>query len=663
MTTVVTGEGELRPVNLENVGPGTARWLPWPQIGGSVPFDPGWYGGTGAWQDGWWGGGLAAVYSAQPEVRICVDFLARNIAQIGTKVLRRIAADDREDLYDHPLGQTLREPNPQTTTRYAWQFGMVADLAIFDHSYCLLAQAGDTLRLARVPAPAVRPDDPGVLLPKNYIVRMGGVETTVPASEMFVVHGYSADAIHTGTPPLETLSRLLMEAYAAQAERTRFWSNKANVGGVIERPLDAPKWSDGAKDRFRTDWDERYAGPNNAGKTPVLEDGMTFRAEQFSPAEAQWAEGRKLTREECARAFHIPPPMVGILDNATFSNISEQHRMLYQDTLGPWLEQLTEEIERQLLPRFDDTEGVYVEFNIGAKLQGSFEQQVAAIGAAVGRPYLTGNEGRGLMNLGRIDTPDMDEVVLPLNVTTTGPGAPAPAPATPPAPTPLPGTPGPPEAPALSMLPEAKVPRRWVQGIARARDRHAAAYEGELRRFFGRQEAAFLGGGGIATGRWNRELAKGLVGLHGITAGDLGQLVADRFKTEFDPALMGRYLRNAARIDAEGINATTEARVAKSVADGAEPAEAFSKQTTYRVALLAATYATSYGMFGQHEAASQGGLSRKVWVVTAAKSRHPSMNGEAVPMGETFSNGGAYPGDPALGADETSGCSCVLDYA
>ena len=128
------------------------------------------------------------------------------------------------------------------------------------------------------------------------------------------------------------------EAAAAQAERTRFWLNKAAVGGVIERPAEAPKWSDPARDRFRTDWDERFAGPGNAGKTPVLEDGMTFKPEAFSPADAQWAEGRRLTREEVARAFHIPPPMVGVLDNATFSNISEQHRMLYQDTLGPWLE-------------------------------------------------------------------------------------------------------------------------------------------------------------------------------------------------------------------------------------------------------------------------------------------------------------------------------------
>src|SRR5690554_6984432 len=47
-------------------------------------------------------------------------------------------------------------------------------------------------------------------------------------------------------------------------------------------------------------------------------------------------EARKLTREEVAAAYYIPPPLVGILDHATFSNIREQHKQLYQDTLGPW---------------------------------------------------------------------------------------------------------------------------------------------------------------------------------------------------------------------------------------------------------------------------------------------------------------------------------------
>jgi phage portal protein BeeE len=57
-----------------------------------------------------------------------------------------------------------------------------------------------------------------------------------------------------------------------------------------------------------------------------------------------------LRREVCAAAYHIPQPMVGILDHATFSNIKEQHKHTYQDTLGPWMENIQQEIERQHIP-------------------------------------------------------------------------------------------------------------------------------------------------------------------------------------------------------------------------------------------------------------------------------------------------------------------------
>ena len=114
MTTVVTGEGELRTVDLAEVGPSTARWWCWPEVGGSVPVD--WRGDADG-GIGSWGGRYSALYDRQAEVRVCVDFLARNIAQLGTRVLRRIADDDRESLYDHGLARTLRAPSP-FVTRY-----------------------------------------------------------------------------------------------------------------------------------------------------------------------------------------------------------------------------------------------------------------------------------------------------------------------------------------------------------------------------------------------------------------------------------------------------------------------------------------------------------------------------------------------------------------
>jgi hypothetical protein len=148
----------------------------------------------------------------------------------------------------------------------------------------------------------------------------------------------------------------------------------------------------------------------HAGATPILEDGMDIKTISQNFRDSEYLGARKLTREECRRGVPRAAAMVGILEHATFSNIKEQHKQLYQDCLGPWLTMLEEEIELQLLPEFDDAEDVYVEFNIAEKMKGSFEEQASSLTQAVGRPYMTANEARARLNLPKHDNPTADDL-------------------------------------------------------------------------------------------------------------------------------------------------------------------------------------------------------------------------------------------------------------
>lgn len=69
--------------------------------------------------------------------------------------------------------------------------------------------------------------------------------------------------------------------------------------------------------------------------------------------------------------------------------------------------------------------------------------------------------------------------------------------------------------------------------------------------------------------------------------------------------------------------------------------------------------------FALVEAAKQltGDRASKAWVVNSKNPRpeHARMNGQEVPVGEKFSNGADWPGDPALGAGGVSNCECTVD--
>jgi HK97 family phage portal protein len=376
-----------------------------------------------------WAEGHALAYEAiwrtQPHVRTCVSFLARNIAQLGLHTFRRISDVDRQRLNDHPLAQLLNKPNPRTG-RHRSIDALVNDLGIYDNAFWLKMRAtrltDSPIGLLRVPPSMVQPLGDSWVAPDGYRIRGTRGYRDVPADQMVHFHGYHPTSLADGVSPIEAIRQLLAEELSAERYREQLWRNGARVSGYIKRPPNAA-WSDPARQRFKASWQAQYAGDGpQAGGTPILEDGMEFIQAAFSPEQAQYVETRKLTREEVAAIYHIPLPMVGILDHATFSNVKEQHKQLYQDTLGPWLDAIAEDIVVQLLPDFDDTEGVYVEFNMAEKLRGSFEEQAAQLQTAVGGPWMTRNEARARVNLPQID--GGDELIVPLNVTQGGQASP-----------------------------------------------------------------------------------------------------------------------------------------------------------------------------------------------------------------------------------------------
>lgn len=368
------------------------------------------------------------IWRTQAAVRTVVTFLARNIAQLGLAMYHRKGDTDRERLQDHPLGMLLRQPNPWTT-RYRLINGLVHDFAIYDTAYWLKTKVdGQTRGVVRIPPTMMTPKGDNWLTPDEFELAGQKERKRIPADQVVYFRGYNVTE-DTGASPLEALRQILREEWAASQMREQVMNNGARLSGYIQRPAApaAPDWSDTARKRFKKDWQAQYAGNGpQAGGTPILEDGMTFKEAAQTAKDLQYVEARKLTREEVAAEYFIPPPMVGILDKASFSNITEQHKMLYQDTLGPWLSMIQDEIALQLIPDFEPSPlDFYVEFNLREKLTGDLVERGGVIQQSVGGPWMTINEARALDNRPPIE--GGDELIRPLNVTQNGDQEPIPA--------------------------------------------------------------------------------------------------------------------------------------------------------------------------------------------------------------------------------------------
>lgn len=368
------------------------------------------------------------LWASQPHLRTVVSFLARNVAQLGLHTFRQVSETDRQRVRDGPLVELWRRPNP-AATRYELLYGLVADRALHDIAYVYVGRNRDAAagwECYRLPPPWVTPGGGDAFSYDEFGVRApGSTETvTLPAESVLVFPGWSPADPRVGVSPVRALKEILAEQMLAVRHRRQVWQRGGRVSSVLSRPADAPRWSDSARDSFRADWNSNYTGTGpKAGGTPILEDGMTLQRVDFNAHESQFVEGSTLSLSTVASVFHVNPTMVGVLDDANYSNVREFRRMLYVDTLGPELAAIEDRLNTFLVPRVEDRSGVYVEFNIAEKLQGNFEEQTQALQSAVGRPWMTANEARARQNLPALPG-DADELVTPLNVLVGGQASP-----------------------------------------------------------------------------------------------------------------------------------------------------------------------------------------------------------------------------------------------
>ncbi|MCC9154898.1 phage portal protein [Streptomyces parvulus] len=610
------------------------------------------------------------IWRTQPQVRTVIGFIARNIAQLGLHVFRRVSDTDRERLREHPLAQLLSEPLPGMT-QYRLIERVVSDRALYDNFYGIKLKLNGRLRMLPVPPTLIRPYGGNWIAPEYYETAGG---RQFGPDEVVHIHGYSPTDLTFGESPIESLRDLILEADEANRQRRQMWKGGARMTGVLVRPPDAPEWGERDRRRFREMWRSFSQGGGAEGGTPILEDGMDYKAVGFNPEQAQYIEARKLTREEVSAAYFIPPPLIGILDHATYSNIREQHAHLYQDTLGPWMVDLQQEFVAQLLPDLPDNKDVYCEFNIEAKMRGSFEEQAAAASTATGGPWMTRNEIRGRNNLPAV--PGGDELIVPMNVTEGGRASPRDT-------APEPGG-APPKARGLP--PRSKASGR--PSTLGTFDSEREALETTLTAFTERQADALLAAAGAkaddtgmpdllalwAAGSEDR-LAQllALLSHHGYRLAQVGAWdvlnVHNPEAENWSAEVMLAWILAAAETHAEQHEEAGRAAVA-AVQEGGGDGWREALQTAAAgwgsaAAARANTASTELRSFGGHDAASASGLTKKIWRTGGKNPRpsHKAQDGEAVALDDVFSNGLRWPGDGKGDTKELVNCNCDLDYA
>ena len=618
------------------------------------------------------------LYATQANLHAVVSFLSDSVAQLPLKVYVRDGEAERRRDRDSTIAKLLWRPNADQTAYEFINSLMVEYFLMGDTNLWLLpdadSESGYQIRVIPREWVIDQEGTTNFAPDKLYVRSTTGGKVELSRDEFIPIRMYSPGNPGGYQSPISALRQTLYEQVQADKFRTEVWSSSGRFNAYITRPKDVQPWDDTQRANFVEAFREAWGrGGENAGKMPLLEDGMEIKPYQFNSKEAQYAETKQLSREDVAAAYHVNPSLIWHSTTQTYASAKDNARALYADCLGPILQMLQQRFNSFLLPMVGADSATYVEFDLSEKLKGSFEERASILQSAVGGPYMTRNEARADNNLPPVD--GGDELITPLNVVTGGQASPQDTHMDEQEPMTV-------ESGIRLHACECKECKSTAERIVRIKAKSSQEEDERMSeamaKFFKRQADSILPKIGAGSDnwwnqdRWDQELADDITPIMNDIADAHGKEVAGTIGTEYSTEQTRAWLRKCAEGRANAINLTTQRKLQEALEEDDEeqtPAHVLEVRESADAQKIGGKMARDIaGWAAIHEAihqAEQQGYEKRVqkqWVTgNNPRPEHAAMDGEIVDIDEPFSNGCEWPGDDNGDPDTTCGCNCSTE--
>lgn len=290
-----------------------------------------------------------------------IDRVARAVASVKWTYWR----GDTE-INDSPMQALLERPNPVMKQAQYLQT-MIGYWLLSGNRYQERVMVGNEPRELY----PLRPDRMKVLpgadgLPAGYQFEVNGRKHKWEMARP----DYDCDILHDRTfNPLDDwygMSPITAGAYAVDqhnegmALSQALLQNSARPSGALVVQKDGSgnygSLPDEEFNRLKAQLEEQYQGSGNAGRPMLLEGGLDWKQMGMSPSDLEMLQSRYAAARDVCLALGVPPLLLNIPGDSTYSNYKEARGAFWEDTVIPLCKQIAEGWTDWLGPKFGGTE-------------------------------------------------------------------------------------------------------------------------------------------------------------------------------------------------------------------------------------------------------------------------------------------------------------------
>ena len=304
-------------------------------------------------------------------VYACVSKIAQEIASMDGTVERKGSDGEITPIADHPVSYAMSiEPN-ELMGAFELKEMMVSDSCLYGVGYGYIDP--NNSKIYWLPA-----SDVTFAIDKNTgdkWYHYPGAPTPVPSTNMLEIKAFRS------LSPSRTQAKTLNTAKSLVDFGNKFFENGGMLGGLLstKEPLDTEQM------RQMTDfWKERYSGAANAHKVAILGGGFTYQPLSVPLDQLQYIDAKKFSSQEICRMYQMPPAMVGMDTNSTYSNYEQQMLQYMQGCIAPRVKAFELEVTRKLLP---EDKNLHFRLNMESMIRADYSakaqyyQSMSSIGA------------------------------------------------------------------------------------------------------------------------------------------------------------------------------------------------------------------------------------------------------------------------------------------
>ncbi|SEQ64509.1 phage portal protein [Thalassovita taeanensis] len=273
----------------------------------------------------------------------CVKMIAEAAAALP------VVLQDRVQRYDvHPMLELVQRPNPVQGRAELFE-ALFAQLLLTGNCY-VEAVGGDAgvpveLHVLRSDRMSLVPGNDGWPVAYDYTVNGRKHRFDVTGAVPLICHirNFHPQDDHYGFSAMQAAAQAVDVHNSASRWSKALLDNAARPSGAIvyKGAEGQGSLSTDQYDRLVSEMESHHQGARNAGRPMLLEGGLDWKPMGFSPSDMEFQKTKESAAREIALAFGVPPMLLGIPGDATFSNYQEANRAFYRLTVLPLVSKVT----------------------------------------------------------------------------------------------------------------------------------------------------------------------------------------------------------------------------------------------------------------------------------------------------------------------------------